>query len=205
MTDWPLANTCRMPMLVACSSIQRRVQVSDPAHRLRQHHHRPRRLPARLEPERGDGGWPLLYGGDPVSASQLKLAFDEDQVGDSERAHTSEQVACVSFVGQVITKSITSNLARSIKLPFGGQRVAVRRGDVLHYLHGDHGHPCGCLGSTSLTTCGSRGGCGGAERGSVVARRLYHPYGAERYTEGALPTDFTFTGQRKMPRLGLMH
>jgi len=68
-----------------------------------------------------------------------------------------------------------------------------------HYLHGDH------LGSTSLTTCGSRGGCGGAERDSVVARRLYHPYGAERYAEGALPTDFTFTGQRKTPGLGLMH
>ena len=91
------------------------------------------------------------------------------------------------------------------QIALGGKRVAMRAEGVVYYLHGDHGRPCGRLGSTSLTTCGSRGGCGGAERGSVVARRLYHPYGAERYAEGALPTDFTFTGQRKMPGLGLMH
>jgi uncharacterized repeat protein (TIGR02543 family) len=40
-----------------------------------------------------DGGWPILYGTDPVSSSAVNLAFDEDQIGDSERAHTTEQVA----------------------------------------------------------------------------------------------------------------
>jgi len=36
-----------------------------------------------------DGGWLLLYGDDPVSASQLKLAYDEDQIGDAERGYSN--------------------------------------------------------------------------------------------------------------------
>jgi RHS repeat-associated protein len=50
------------------------------------------------------------------------------------------------------------------------------------YLHGDH------LGSTSLTTDAG---------GAVTARVLYYPYGEERYREGALQTDYQFTGQRR--------
>ena len=40
----------------------------------------------------GDGGWAVLYGASPLS-NQIHLAIDEDTVGDSERAHTTEQVA----------------------------------------------------------------------------------------------------------------
>jgi hypothetical protein len=47
----------------------------------------------------GNGGWPLLYGNSPVSTSQLQLAFDEDQVKDSERSHTAEQVAYLVLEG----------------------------------------------------------------------------------------------------------
>ena len=72
----------------------------------------------------------------------------------------------------------------------GGQRVALRKDGAVHYLHPDH------LGSTSLTTDAA---------GNVVARRRYHPYGAERYVAGTLPTDVTYTGQRDVPGTGLMH
>ena len=43
----------------------------------------------------GDGGWAVLYGTDPITptGSTLRLAVDEDQLGDSERGHTTEQVA----------------------------------------------------------------------------------------------------------------
>ncbi len=71
----------------------------------------------------------------------------------------------------------------------GGQRVAQRRDGVVYYLHGDH------LGSTSLTTNSS---------GGVEARQSYHPYGTVRYSEGTLPTDFGFTGQRGVPGTGLV-
>ncbi|TWU33223.1 Dockerin type I repeat protein [Novipirellula artificiosorum] len=42
----------------------------------------------------GNGGWPVLYGSTPVTDNTLLLGFDEDQ-RDSERAHTTEQVAYI--------------------------------------------------------------------------------------------------------------
>jgi len=45
----------------------------------------------------GNGGWPVLYGAAAVSAAELTLVFDEDQLRDSERAHTHEQVAYIVF------------------------------------------------------------------------------------------------------------
>ncbi len=38
----------------------------------------------------------------------------------------------------------------------------------------------------------------------MVTRQLYHPYGTVRHSEGTLPTDFTFTGQRADASTGLM-
>jgi hypothetical protein len=45
----------------------------------------------------GNGGWPVLYGGTPVTEDTLVLGFDEDQMKDSERAHTTEQVAYIAL------------------------------------------------------------------------------------------------------------
>jgi len=45
-----------------------------------------------------------------------------------------------------------------------GRRVAMRENSVVYYLHGDH------LGSTSLVTCGSAGGCNGTPYQDVVSR-----------------------------------
>ena len=70
-----------------------------------------------------------------------------------------------------------------------GRRVAMRRDGVVYYLHGDH------LGSTSLTT---------DESGNVVAAQHYSPYGEVRGSDGDLPTDFTFTGQRGEAAFGLL-
>lgn len=39
-----------------------------------------------------DGGWAVLYGASPVS-NQISLAIDEDTVVDTDRKHTTEQVA----------------------------------------------------------------------------------------------------------------
>ncbi|MEJ2560457.1 MAG: RHS repeat-associated core domain-containing protein, partial [Anaerolineae bacterium] len=71
----------------------------------------------------------------------------------------------------------------------GGQRVAMRQGDVVYFIHADH------LGSTSLTT---------DITGTVVAETRYLPYGEERWITGTLVTDFTFTGQRAERGFGLM-
>jgi hypothetical protein len=44
-----------------------------------------------------DGGWPVLYGPAAVSATQLRLAIDEDWYLYSERNHTTEQLGYVVF------------------------------------------------------------------------------------------------------------
>ncbi len=66
------------------------------------------------------------------------------------------------------------------------------------YLHGDHPSTSlrASLGSTSLVTCGSAGGCNGTPYQGGVSRQWYHPYGSVRVSEGTLPTDVGFTGQR---------
>ncbi len=66
----------------------------------------------------GDGSWPVLYGNNPVSSSEIKLAVDEDQISDIERSHTSEEVGYIvfenvnqptSFVSFSIETSLLSN------------------------------------------------------------------------------------------------
>jgi hypothetical protein len=44
-----------------------------------------------------DGGWPVLYGANAVSATRLRLAIDEDWYMYSERNHTTEQVSYIVF------------------------------------------------------------------------------------------------------------
>jgi len=70
----------------------------------------------------------------------------------------------------------------------GGQRVALRRDNALYYVFSDH------LGSTSLLTDAS---------GNQVAEQRYYPYGEARWSNGELPTDRQFTGQRREIGLGL--
>ncbi len=40
-----------------------------------------------------NGGWPVLVGSAPLANQQIGLAFDEDQIADSERNHTTEEIA----------------------------------------------------------------------------------------------------------------
>ncbi len=65
---------------------------------------------------------------------------------------------------------------------FNGQRVAMRQGNAVYWIHGDH------LGSASLTT---------SITGTVVSEMRYTPYGETRYSSGDTPTDQRFTGQRQ--------
>jgi len=61
-----------------------------------------------------------------------------------------------------------------------GQRMAVRVGGTLYFLHGDH------LGSATLTTDIS---------GNRVGELRYTPYGVTRYEWGSIPTPRRYTGQ----------
>ncbi len=71
---------------------------------------------------------------------------------------------------------------------FGSQRVAMRTGGAVYWLHGDH------LGSASMTTNAS---------GQSVAELRYLPFGETRWAWGVTPTDRRYTGQRELPAIGL--
>ncbi len=77
-----------------------------------------------------------------------------------------------------VTNGVTTAISH---YTFGGLRVAVKRGNTLYHVHGDH------LGSTSVTTAGL----------VVEGSRAYYPYGAQRSASGTLRTDRTFTGQKE--------
>jgi hypothetical protein len=50
----------------------------------------------------GNGGWAYAYGASPMTATTLGLAIDEDQVADTERNHTPEQVGYVVFESAIV-------------------------------------------------------------------------------------------------------
>ncbi len=49
-----------------------------------------------------NGGWAQVHGSTMATTTSLFLSIDEDQIGDTERNHTSEQVAYVAFAGSVV-------------------------------------------------------------------------------------------------------
>jgi hypothetical protein len=50
----------------------------------------------------GNGGWAYMYGPTLASNANLYLAIDEDQIGDSERNHTKEQVGYIVFESSMV-------------------------------------------------------------------------------------------------------
>ena len=61
--------------------------------------------------------------------------------------------------------------------------------DPVQYLLTDH------LGSTYLVVSTS---------GTIVAQNHFMPWGEVRYSSGTMPTDYTYTGQKNAPEIGLM-
>ena len=62
-----------------------------------------------------NGGWAVLYGGNPLPADggTLSLAIDEDQLKDTERAHTTEQVAYLVIDPPIATQAAETLVAES--------------------------------------------------------------------------------------------
>ena len=44
-----------------------------------------------------NGGWAAFFGSDPIRPDGISLVIDEDQLKDSERSHTTEQVGYLIF------------------------------------------------------------------------------------------------------------
>jgi len=66
----------------------------------------------------------------------------------------------------------------------------MRQGDAVTYLHTDH------LGTVSVAT---------SSNGQFIARTLNLPYGGVRWTDGTMPTDWGYTGQKEPIGTGLVY
>ncbi|MBL8058975.1 MAG: hypothetical protein JNK29_19875, partial [Anaerolineales bacterium] len=110
-------------------------------------------------------------------------AVELDYLAPAAGAHVV-RVRAADQVGNLSAwQSITVTVAAVTKYyQFNGQRLVLRQGSAVYYLHGDH------LGSAALVTDAA---------GGVVSQARYLPFGQERLTAGASPSDFAFTGQRR--------
>ena len=111
--------------------------------------------------------------------------YDVDGARVKKVSGTTTTYTFFGHYEEEVTDGVTTAISH---YSFGGLRIAVKRGNTLYHLHGDH------LGSTSLTTAGS----------TVEASRAYYAYGSERSSTGDLQTDRTFTGQ-KSDATGLLY
>ncbi|MFN8495888.1 MAG: RHS repeat-associated core domain-containing protein [Caldilineaceae bacterium] len=73
---------------------------------------------------------------------------------------------------------------------FNGQRIALRKNNVLYYLHGDH------LGSVALFT---------NQLGQVEATQGYNAYGRQAWGANPFPAAYRYTGQPEDDATGLYY
>jgi hypothetical protein len=134
-----------------------------------------------LEVREDEGAW-----------QTFSTACGGDDTHDGQPGHTyTFRLAASDNVGNAASLEVQAVFPYVKKYYYAnGQRVAMQQEGVVYYIHTDH------LGSTSLTTDQSQ---------QVEARQRYYPYGSPRWSQGTLPTDYTFTGQRDEAGIGLMH
>ena len=124
-----------------------------------------------------------------IAATGMSMAFGYD--ANNTRVKTVLNGATTIYVGGLYEKNTSTGEVTKYYF-FGGQRVAVRKGLTLSWLHSDH------LGSASLATNTS---------GNAVANsaQRFTPFGSSRLIASGLDSKFTFTGQRSfMDEIGTM-
>ena len=101
--------------------------------------------------------------------------------GDGKRVKSVETTSVGTTTTYFVGGHYELTGAESTKYYFAGStRIAMRKGNTLYYLLGDH------LGSTSIVTDAS---------GNKVSEMRYKAWGEVRYNWGVTPTDYGFTGQ----------
>ncbi|HNT78387.1 MAG TPA: RHS repeat-associated core domain-containing protein [Anaerolineae bacterium] len=111
-----------------------------------------------------------------VTGDVTRFVYD----GDGNRALREDANGLTVYIGAVeVAISGTQRLTKTYYF-VGAQRIAMRDGNGLTYLHTDH------LSSASLATDAS---------GDQLSEMRYTPFGETRH--GTSPTDFRFTGQRE--------
>ena len=126
-----------------------------------------------------------------LSGDGAEVKVEEDTSWDTEMGHTTEGVHHLAFVAEGTLRGQARATTTSYYC-LGGQRVAMRRGNVLTFLIGDHPSATLRTGLSSTTLAID-------EYGNLVAESWHYPYGEERWRspqESTVPTDYRSTGQR---------
>ena len=110
----------------------------------------------------GNGGWPVLFGNTPVTNTAITLTFDEDQILDTERSHTTEQVSYLVFdVPNIAPNAIISTNVNTGNAPlsvnFDGTASNDPDGTIVSYAwdFGDGNTAAGATTSYTYTTPGT--------------------------------------------------
>jgi RHS repeat-associated protein len=113
-----------------------------------------------------------------------QVSFDYN--GDGQRVVATEGITTTVFVGncfkwQIVDHGTYTSTQITKYYYADGTRVAMQRGgEGTKYLLGDH------LGSASVVLNAD---------GTQLGAQGYRPWGAVNFTEGTIPTEYTFTGQ----------
>jgi len=92
-----------------------------------------------VEMDGGDGGWSVLVNPGPIAGSTVVMAFQEDDMGDTDNNHTSETVGLLVIEGGVPNGAITRDYWTGID------------GNGVGLLTGDTRYPSSPTGSDTLS------------------------------------------------------
>ena len=141
------------------------------------------------------GGDALTYNAENLLTQDVSggvtttYAYDGDGQRVRKTISAGGTVTNTYYIGNYFEATVVGGNTTTTKYYyFGAQRIAMMQGSTVTYLYGDH------LGSTSATSTDS-----------VISKQTYYAYGAVRTTDGTLPTDYTFTGQKIDASDGLMY
>ena len=111
-----------------------------------------------------NGGWPALYGTSPFNTTGAFLVYDEDQLLDTDRSHTSEQVATFLFStsGSYINNSapVISNPQFNVSRVDNGEHVRLNvtvtddEGANVTAVNATFRYPNGTLLNASMVSIG---------------------------------------------------
>jgi RHS repeat-associated protein len=122
--------------------------------------------------------WLFSYDGDGNRVAQLYTDLS-----------TSSTLTTLYYFGGAYETTLETGAVRKY-YSFAGQTIAMRDDDGLKYFLTDH------LGSIVAVT---------DESGEVLSQQRYLPFGQMREDVGSIAqTDFSYTGQRSLPEMGLM-
>jgi len=123
----------------------------------------------------------------PTSSAQYLYDGEGNRV--EQQATTSGTTTTTVYVGDIEQVATTGGTSTTTTYYYAaGQRIALAVNGTLSYLASDF------LGSATVALDGS---------GTPIASQLYAPYGSTRYSNGAMPTDYGFTGQYADASTGL--